>query len=66
MDVVYRCLKREKCEIKAMMWISIRAQKITIQWQYVTVWAQYATVRSQFAQDSNMKLSAHVLKILIT
>ena len=66
MDVVDSCLKSEKCEIKAMMWTPIWAQKVTVWWQYVTDRWQDTPVWLQSAQKNNTRVGANVLKTLMT
>ena len=66
MDVVDSCLKREKCEIKTMMWTSIRAQKVTIRWHHISVRWQKTPIWLQSAQKNNARLGAYVLKIMMT
>ena len=66
MDVVDSCLKREKCEIKAMMWTPVWVQKVTIQWQHISVRWQNAPVQLQSVQKNNVRLGAYVLKTMMT
>ena len=66
MDVVDSCLKCEECEIKAMMWTPVRAQKVTVRWQHISVRWQYAPVWLQSVQKINARLGAYVLKTMMT
>ena len=66
MDVVDGCLKHEECEIKAMMWTPVWAQKVTIRWQHISVEWQNTPVRLQSVQKNNARLGAYVLKTVMT